>query len=281
MRIVLWLVMIFPLLLTACSKTEGKDNNFVLAEANGQKIYLDEALKGMPKNLSSTDSVSYVKEYIANRVREIVLYDQAAKNIPHSQDIDKMVESYRRSLVIFEYQQQVLNEKIKSEIGEEELKAYYDKNSGRFTVDQNLVKGIFLKVPKDAPNISKLKQWCRKPDSKALQKIESYSVQNATIYNYFMDQWTPLDDILSDMPRMSDSQADFFKNSRNMEMQDDEFCYLIYIEDYVTRGNKAPYDYIKPVVTNVMMNSKKTDFVRKFEQDLLKEAEKKGKIIYY
>lgn len=274
------MIFLLPLLLFSCSGGGKRESN-VIAEVNGEKIYIEDALKGMPKGLSGTDSARYVHDFVSNKVKEILMYDKAERNIPQSKEVDEMVENYRRSLILYEYEKQVLNERIKAETGEDELKAYYDKYRVRFTTDRNLVKGLFLKVPKDAPKIDQLRQWYRRPDTKNLEKIESYCVQNAVIYNYFMDQWISDDELLGDMPHMAGKLSGLLRKGGTIDIKDDKFCYMVYISDYVSRGSVAPFEYIKPVVENVMLNARKTEFLRNFEQDLVNEAEKKGKIKYY
>ena len=281
MRIAIWSVLFIPLMLGSCLSSDKKDKDIVLAEVNKEKILLKEALINMPDGFVGTDSVNFVQEYLANRIKDMLVYEKAVKTISGNSEIDSLVESYRRSLIVYEYQQQLLNSEVKSEVGEEELMDFYKKNISRFFTDQNLVKGIFLKVDKDASNIEKLRQWCRKPNSEALDKIESYSVQNAVIYNYFMDKWTVLEEVAGSMPLVSNNPSAFLKPGNTVETEDDEYCYLLYVKDCILRGKTAPIEYVRPLVLSVMVNNKKTDILRKYEQDLLDKAIKDGKVIYY
>jgi len=253
----------------------------VLAKVAGETVYLADALEGMPGGLSEKDSISYVKEYLSGRINDILVYDMAVRNIPQTKEIDKMVENYRRSLMIYEYQQRVLNEKLQSEVSEDELKAFYEQNAQRFTSDQHLIKGLFLKVPVSAPNIDKLRNWTRNPDAEALQKVESYSVQYATIYNYFMDQWTNLDDILATASGFTGKESELLSKNHTFESSDDDFYYILYVDDSVEKGDTAPFEYIRPVVVNVMLNTRKTEFIRQFEQDLRKKASDEGRLTIY
>lgn len=80
----------------------------------------------------------------------MLVYEKAEKNIPQNQELKDLVENYRSSLIIYEYQQQVLSEKMQTEIFEADLMDFYKSNSNRFPAERNLVKGIFLKVPRNA-----------------------------------------------------------------------------------------------------------------------------------
>jgi hypothetical protein len=277
----LWSVLLLPILFFSCSGNEKKEKEFVLAEVNNQKILLADAVKSMPKGLEPKDSINFIKEYLSNKIKDILVYEQAKTKISSSNVIDSMVESYRRSLIVYEFQQQILAKGIESDFTDEEIQKFYKDNISKFSSDRNLVKGIFMKVDKDATNIDKLKKWYRKPNSESLDKIESFSVQNAVIYNYFMDEWTGLEEVTGNMPKVKDNPSAYLKKGSTIEIVDEGYCYLLYIKDFILIGKPAPIEYIRPQVLNVLKNSRKTDFLRKYEQELLESAEKNEKVIYY
>lgn len=281
MKTVFWLVCMVPLLLKTCLSPDEKTENKVLAEVGGERIYLEDALQGMPKGLTAKDSANYVKEYLNNRINDLLIYQKAVENISKTDELDKMVENYRRSLMIYEYQQRVLNERFKSEMSEEEIRKYYDENRNRFTSDNPLIKGLFLKVPSNAPNLAKLKQWFSHPDENNLPRIESYCVQYAIVFNYFMDQWTPLNEVVGSVPSLSEKGSGLLQKGHTFDVTEDGTCYLLYVSEQVPKGDIAPFEYIKPVVVNVMLNAGKTAFLKQLEADLRKKAIKDGHLTLY
>ena len=279
MRPILWLLMLIPVMLKTCITPEKDDDRVRLAKVGGEVIYLDEALEGLPAGVSEKDSAVYVQQFLRNRIKDLLVYEKAVKNIPQNKELEDLVENYRRSLIIYEYQQQVLNEKMQTEISDTDMMDFYQANSRRFISERNLVKGILLKVPGVAPNIENLKKWYKDSSPEAFEKIEKYCVQNAGFFEYFYDKWISFDDILDNIPYTVSSQTDFLKTRSTLEVVENDFCYLLYIDEYVLSGSIAPYDYVKADVKNIMMNSRKTAFLHQFEQGLLDEA--KGKITYY
>lgn len=281
MRSLLYVFMLVPLLLQSCVNSTKDDDRTPLAEVGDKMIYLDEALQGMPKGLSGKDSAAYVSHFIKNRVKDLLIYEKAVKNIPQSRELEDLVESYRRSLIVYEYQQQVLNEKMEKEVSESEIADFYKANSKRFAAERNLVKGIFIKIPKNSPDLEKLKKVYKSSSAESFEKIEKICVQNAGQVEYFYDKWVSFDDIMDNIPYTMSNQSDFLKTRTTLEVVEKDFCYLLYIDEYVLSGNTAPFDYVRNNVKTVMMNSRKTEFFHQFEQALLKEAERKNKIKYY
>ncbi|MDD4922690.1 MAG: peptidyl-prolyl cis-trans isomerase [Bacteroidales bacterium] len=280
MKPVLFLFMLIPGLLKTCAGSGGDDDRVRLAKVGSEAVYLDEALQGMPVGLSASDSATYVRQFVRDRVKDLLIYEKAVENIPQNQELEDLVENYRRSLIIYEYQQQVLNEKMRTEISESEMMDFYKSNIVRFTAVRNLVKGTFIKVPKNAPDLEKLKRLYKSSSAESFEKMEKYCVQNAGQFEYFYDKWVSFDDIMDNIPYTMGSQSDFLKSRSALEVVENDFCYLLYINDYVLSGNIAPFDYVRDDVKNVMINSRKTAFIHQFEQTLLKEAQKKKKIVY-
>ena len=116
------------------------------------------------------------------------------------EEVDKLVEEYRRSLVRYRYQERLVEEKLKTDIRESDKLNYYEENQKKFILDKGLIKGLFLKIPVDAPGLTDVKKWYKSTDVASLEKIEKYSVENATIYEYFYDKWVDIEEVMVSIP---------------------------------------------------------------------------------
>lgn len=275
------LLMLIPLAFITCTSGEQSDDRVRLAKVGANIIYLDEAVQGLPQGLSVKDSTTYVQQFVKSRVKELLIYDKALKNIPQGQDIEELVENYRRSLIIYAYQQQVLNEKMQNDISETEIQVFYENNRDRFSAGHDLIKGVFIKIPKSAPDLSKLKKLYKNSSPEAFSQIEGYCVQNGGHFEYFYDRWVILNDILDQLSYDTGKNADFLRTRSTLDVVVGDFEYLLYVDDYVLAGSTAPLEYVKEEVRNIVVNTRKTEFIHRFEQDLLREAEKKGRITYF
>lgn len=284
-----WNMRLLPVVVAVCwvfilegCVSSGKDSGRVpLVEVNGAVVYLDEALQGMPAGLSAKDSVDYVRQFLRNRVKELLVYEKALDNIPQNRELEDLVESYRRSLIVYEYQQQVLNEKIQKEVSESDLQEFYQSNSQRFVAERNLVQGILIKIPQSAPDLNKLRQLYKSTSNEAFEKMEKICVRNAGLMEYFYDKWVSFDDIMDKIPYLIRNHSEFLSGRPTLEVTENGYCYLLYVHKYVLSGKVAPYEYVRDKVRNVVMNTRKTAFIHQFEQQLVDEAEKKKKIKYF
>lgn len=266
----------------ACKKPLVTENNDALVKLNDKVLPKSEVLSLIPKGASSADSSLLAESYIKKWLKEELVYDVAQQNLADEQaDIDKLVENYRKSLIRYRYQEKLVREKLSSVIKESDMKSFYEANPEKFKLDKNLIKGLFLKIPVDAPNVAQVKEWYKSPAESALEKIEKYSVQYATVYEYFYDKWVDFDDVMDNIPDHIANPVAFLKNNKSLEVKDSSYYYFLNIKQYLPVGSVEPYEYAEPEIRDMLVNQRKLEFLRNFEDELYNDALKKGKMTYY
>ena len=281
MKAFVHILLLLPLLLKFCSGTETSVDSVPLAKVGNQIIYQEEALYGMPSGLSKTDSIAYVKQFLQNRIKDLLMYERALAENSNIDDLDQLVEDYRRSLIIHSYQQALMNKQMQKSITDTVLQVFYENNRDRFQTGHDLVKGVFIKVPKSAVGIDKLKKIYTKTTDDAFQQIETFCIQNAGQVEYFYDHWVLFVDLLSNASYEISNTADFLRSHSTLDVVVGDYQYLMHIQDYVLAGTAAPFEYVKDEVKTVVTNTRKTEFLHQYEENLYKDATKKGAIIFY
>ena len=148
-------------------------------------------------------------------------------------------------------------------------------------MDKGLIKGLFLKIPVDAPGLTDVKKWYKSTDVASLEKIEKYSVQNATIYEYFYDKWVDFDEVMDNIPIHVSNPNAFLKANKYVEVADSSYCYLLNIKEYLPSGSVEPYDYASSHVTEMLVNQRKVEFLKKFEDELYNDAIRSGDVEFH
>jgi len=285
LKIIIYLLPLFVVLCFCfCDNKENINRPLVIiGDQVLRKEKLDEVI---PRGLSTEDSLQAAEHYIRLWITDELVYQQAKQNIQNDKDIERMVEDYRKSLILHAYENSLVAERLDKDIPEEELQAYYQNNEKDFLLNQNIVKGFILKVPLNAGNLKKLKEWCNKETHKTgpsnIQNIEKYCIQNAVIYEYFYDQWKPFDKLTEIMAYSVGNPSDFLKNNAFVEFEDESYYYFLNINDYLTTSDKQPYEFAKPRIIDILSNEKRIDFIKKIKNDLYEDAVKSDKVkIYY
>ena len=268
-------------LLAGCAHDTTTGQTDVLASMEGHQLHRAEVESLIPRTASAADSLLIAENYVKKWVKEQLVYEVAERNLSDEKtEIDQLVEDYRRSLIRYRYQERLVNERLKTDISEQDKQQFYEENPKLFTLEQGLIKGLFLKIPVDAPGLVDVKKWYKSSDEAALEKIEKYSVQNATIYEYFYDKWVDFDEVMDNIPIYVSDPATFLKGHKQVETADSSYCYLLNIAEYLVPGQTEPYESASPRIVEMLVNQRKVDFLRNFEDELYNEAVQKGKVIF-
>ncbi|MDR1203401.1 MAG: peptidyl-prolyl cis-trans isomerase [Tannerellaceae bacterium] len=276
-----FLLFIFLFLYCSCRNARTIDDANIIAVVKDKVLYSTEISSLIPRGTSSADSLLLAENYVKKWIKDALIYDVALRNLGNEKkEIEKLVDDYRSSLYRYRYQEKLIWERLSANIRESDKLNYYDENHTKFVLDKSLIKGLFLKIPIDAPNLSDVKSWYKSSSEESLEKIEKYSVQNATIYDYFYDRWIDFGEVMSNIPLHISNSNQFLKNNKTIEVTDSSFCYLLNIKEYIPAGNVAPYDYAEAQVVEMLINQQKMDFLKNFENELYNDAVKNGEVVF-
>lgn len=275
-------ILVIAAAMTGCGQEHNHKGKTPLVEVSGEFLYKEDLQAALPLNISKDDSVLFAEHYIRNWIEDALLFDKAEGNIPDNDKISKLVENYRRALIMHTYQEELVNQKLANDISEEEINAYYEKNKELFRFDNPLVKGLFIKVPLSSPDLGNVRVWYRKNNQDVIEKLEKYSLRNAVSYNYFYDRWTSVPDVAAKIPlKVLDTDANYLDKNRNVEVKDTAFCYFLHIEDFLGKDKQKPLDFARDEIKEILINLKRVEFINKVKEDLYQRASDRNKIIYY
>ncbi len=272
----------FVSLLCSCKRSQPANDADALVRVKDRILKRSEVVGLIPKGTSSADSLLLAENFVKKWVKDALVYDVAQRNLGNEKkEIDKLVEEYRHSLVCYRYQERLIKDRLSADISESDKLNYYEVNRDKFVLDKALIKGLFLKIPVDAPGLPEVKVWYKSTSEASLEKIEKYIVQNAAVYDYFYDRWVGFDEVMDNIPiNVSDVNA-YLKVNKNVEVADSSYCYLLNIKEYIPAGSVAPYDYASSQITEMLVNQRKVDFLKTFEEELYKDGIRGGDVQFY
>lgn len=268
----------------SCSKgsTDAPDLSQVPVVTVGDKtLYMDELNNTVPRTLSAQDSTAAADAYIKMWINDQLLYDKAKKNIVNKEEIERLIENYRKTLISNLYQEQLLKEHLLKSVSDAELQSFYEQNKDKLKLKENIIKGLYLKVPLDSKELNNFLKWYKQPTDAAVENIEKNTLKNAVGYEYFYNRWVSFNEIIDNMPLSVDNGADFLKINKNIEARDSSFVYLLNVKEYRTVGSEAPYEYIKNQLMEIYTEQRKSDYLNKVQQDLYNKAISDNEIKFY
>ncbi len=270
-------------LLVACSNGENFEEDEI-AGTVGESVLLKMEIPGIfPENMSHDDSVRIARKYIRSWIKKELLLEKAEENITEEvlADIEKQLESTRASLLVFNYEQNMIRQRMDTLITETEILAYYDQNSDRFVLKKSIVQALYIKVPLSAPNLDDVRRWYRSDDDADLTELESYCYQFATKYDDFDEQWINFDDLHSKMPVNITDEERFLRNNTTIEASDSMYHYFAHIRDYKLKSNISPVEFVRDQIKSIIYNERKITFISELENNLYNDASTRNEFVIY
>lgn len=276
-----FLFIAFVFLLSACKNTQSADGD-ALVEVNGKSLYDSDVIQIIPKGISSKDSLLLAENYIRKWIKDELVYGVALKNLSSDADeVERLVEAYRRSLIRYRYQERLVVERLSTDLRESDKLSYFEENQEQFKLDNAIIKGLFLKIPVDAPGLSDVKKWYKSNSMESLEKIEKYSIQNASIYEYFYDRWVRFDEVIGNIPVTVSNVNTFLQSNKYVEVSDSTYFYLLNIQEYISAGKVAPYEYANSRIVEMLINQKRKEFIEEIENELYTDAVNRGDVKFF
>ncbi len=269
------------LAMSSCQQQVEHGGKTPLAQVGDHFLYREDMAQALPYGISGTDSVRFVNEFVQKWLEEQVLYEKAEHNVRGDEKIERMVAEYRRTLVMNNYEHMLLLQRMNEELTEEELQGYYNENKQLFILEEPVIKGVLIKVPLTSPGLKDLKRWYKEKTDEALEELEKYAFRNSVLYEYFYEHWVPVSELEGKIiVNLAELSSEFDKH-RDIEVEDEEYCYLLHIDEYLLKGEEKPYDLARNEIINLLANKRKVEFMNNVKKDLYNQSMEMGRIKYY
>ncbi|MDE5421306.1 hypothetical protein L3073_03725 [Ancylomarina sp. DW003] len=265
----------------SCNSNNTVDNPTV-AKVDDSYLYLNKVRELIPNNSSKEDSLRIAENYVHQWIKKQLLVSRAELNLTEEdQDVEEMVEDYRSSLIIHKYQQHLIEQKLDTFVADYEIDKYYRAYPGNFLLNRNIVKAVYIKIPKPLPQAKKIKQIYKLKKDEDWDKLEDYCFQNATKFDNFSEQWIYSQILLSQTPIKVSDEEKFLRRNKYFESEDSTFHYLINIQDYKLKKEIAPLSFVSEDIRKIIINKRKIQFIKNMEESIFRDAESKNKFKIY
>jgi hypothetical protein len=278
MRKVFIFIVCAATLLSACSPFEQKRSSGIVAEYNG-KVITKAEIDVLTTGMTSEDSLRVAEHYIQQWAIDMIEYDIAKDKA--SKEIERLVDDYRRSLYIHEYEKRLIAQRMPQMVEDTEIQAFYDLHSKQLILPETIVRGLLLVVPNKAPNMNDLRKRMQQPEEENLEYIEKFAYQYASGYELFLENWKNMSEIIVLMPFEQDNLNKQLKTKRQIEVQDSVNTYILQVTDMHLKGEQKPLTYARQEIETILLRQRQVEFLEKERYLLYEKALKEGKLKLY
>lgn len=274
----------FTVLLQGCDlikrKKEGADNGNqrkAVARVTNTLLYEDE-LKGIvPEKTTKDDSAARINAYVNSWVRKQLLMQEALKTISIDEaEVERKVLDYRYSLIGYEFQNYYIQQHLNDSVSDAEIDGYYKQHLDNFILKQNIIRGTYIKVAKDAPRTKRIKDLMFSTKEKEKNELKSYCLSFSAAYHIADSSWIEFDKLTVNSP-MADipNKIQFLKTYPYYETSDQNFLYFLKVDGYKISDNVSPLEFVRLDVRNIILNKRKVELAKKLEDEVYENAAKR------
>lgn len=277
----LFILLIF--LMVSCDLIEvqekEKTSSEIIAIVNTEKLFRENLIDVLPKNISKRDSLVLVKGYINDWAIKQLLLKKAETNssLEKFEEINDLVRDYKQSLLINNYKETLIKQQLDTIIEDEEIEDFYIDNKENFKLNEELLKIKYLHFDKNVISKTEFIDLFKSDNIDDLEELEKQQL-SFKFYQFNDSIWTQLDKVLLKLPF---SKEILLNKTKFLQKQDSIGLYLVAIKDVLLRNDTAPLSYIKPTIKQMILHKRKIELIRDIEKILVKDAIKNNNFKVY
>lgn len=269
----------FLILLAGCDYFQKSSKEVVVAECYGKYLYESDLQGIVPEGASIMDSIQRVSTFIDSWIKRQVLIHQAENNLDKAKlDLKKQMEEYRNSLIIYEYESQLINQKLDTVVSEDEIAEYYEQNKEDFQLRNTMVRVAYVILNEDEDKDNKQKATFQKllsdPDTLLLQNIDILANYYAVKSYVDVDQWMRLDDLTNIIPIEIFNAESFLRKNKFVCFDMNEYTYMVRFVDYLLEESTSPLEMVSDNIKSVILARRKQEMLEKMKTSLYEKAKR-------
>lgn len=278
-----FLFYIIIIISSSCGRYKSQDELSYVARYQDDLLSIDALNLAIPENLSAEDSLVFLKHYVNQWAREKAILEHAVFNLKNEElELDILVKNYKNALIKQRFEQNYLNEYLDTLITENMMIDYYDKNKNIFILKESIIKLVYIRISKFAPDIEELKERMLLEFEEDIDWLVDYSHLYAKRSNFDLENWIKVNDFIQELPIQDFQSNNLLNNTEEvLQFEDKEDYYLLKIVDYAIKDQIPPLTYVKDQVHSLILHQRKKELLQNLENELFDKALKEGKFEFY
>ena len=266
----------------ACQNAAFRDSDRILARVYDVYLYESDIENLVPAGTNPADSMSIAQNFINNWVKNQLILQKAEKNLSSEQkDFSNLINDYRNSLVIYEYETQLINQKLDTVVRDSEIEAYYNENQSNFKLNENIVQVIYVKINEKSKYLNKIKKLVRSTDEEDRDSLTYYCIRYAEDYDLIDREWITFDDLIMRVPIPTGNPETFLTKNTFVQHYEKPFWYFVNFLDYGLKESLSPLSLERNNIRSILLNKRKKLLIKKMQDEIYQQALKENNFEYF
>lgn len=246
----------------------------VVATAYDQRLHWSDLRQVIPLETGPEDSAAMAAAFVNGWLQEQVVLHKAEENISAAdKDFDQKLRDYRNSLLLFAYEQELVNQKLDTAISEEQMQAYLDANKVDFGLKEDIARlRWFTATVSDVGMARTLGRAFERGTSEDRRSLELWAAQNGVSIQDRSSTWTSLSDLHRELPAAFREDVLLFDRDERRIVKDEDALLFLEIIEHHSKGDVSPLTVVERDIKAILLNQRKLQLLERMRQDLYREA---------
>ena len=264
-------------ILLSCNKQDKSEN--AIARVSDQYLYEEDIPEKSNKNLTKEDSILLRNNFINAWATEQLLLNKAKINIEDENDeIKKLVDNYRKELLIDKYKQAVIQQDLDTVITEVDINKYYENNKSIYKLNEDLIQLKYIHFNSELKDKKKILNLFKSNDKNDVNELINREFEFYS-FNFNDSIWVSYKSVEKKLPILK--EVNNLKKNQFIQKEDSLGVYLIAVKNVLNRNDIAPQSYVTPLIKQMILHKRKLELTKKIEQTLVNDAINKKQFEQY
>jgi len=254
----------------------------VLARVNKHELTTEDAQKLMNHLGYDNKKPEDKKSFVDTWTNAMVMQDEIEDSDLNKARITEFrAQLFRGELAQYFLTEHELMKKVDTTFSKVDLQNYFNAHIEEFSLNDFIVKALFIKLPLNAPKIDEIKSAYLLKNDKDIAQIESYAKLYADDFYFDDENWILFQELRKRIALKSINQENLILNRTKTYFTDKEYIYFLNVLEYKLKGDYPPFEFVKNQIKERLMAQRLNNRRNEVEQTLKEKLFKKHDIQIY
>lgn len=252
----------------------------LIATVGDGELYEHDLYLLMKNQGLNPDDTTSRTDFILNWIDQQVYLAELKANYPDEfHTVELRSNQFAADLAKYELEEIILRQQLDTVVTEEQLLSYYNDHAEEFALPDYLVKGLYLKIPKEADFKTKnINRHYLLKNDKDIVQVDSYAKLYALNYYYNDSSWIYFSEFAKDLPVKKYNRDNIVLNRTKTYFSDDEYTYFLNVLDFKLKDEAPPMDFLRSEIKDIIIAKRLQELKDKREIKILEKLKNKHEI---
>ena len=255
----------------------GNSTPDAVAHLGDAELTMEELRERIPDNISAEDSSALAQEIIQSWLKDALVLQEAEKISDEEKlAVERRIEDYRKSLLIYSFEQEWIKKNMDTVITDDQIQAYYEANKASMKVNEHFLTLKFCSLPeksKDAKNMTSAFE------SDDIATWEAFCIQAGAKHYFNFSKYMNWEQFAQLIPLAIADRSQFLTQATSSQkINFNGEIIWVKIGSYLLPGDSSPLEMVRSNIASILLNIRKQELLQKMRNGLYDQAKSEGKL---